>query len=233
MSNYTFQNVQINIYIDREGKGWQNLGKFRQRPSMLGFSYSMIEQSLVEMHNVAPDDVPALRSRFGALQRGGLLGRQPGKGVRVQYGPDELHRVVLAFELTQAGFAPSLVLQFLHDFWDKRMREICLKAESASVHGTPDVLLIMAGVSAMEGPEKAIPNVNYTTAEKPSKLLLAIDGKSELPARALVVNLSAQLRRFHTALTHYHLRPEMLAELEAKPKSKRAAKPRRRTTRSS
>jgi hypothetical protein len=44
------------------------------------------------------------------------------------------------------------------------------------------------------------------------------------------VNLSAQLRRFHAALSNYHLKPEMLAELEAKPKSKRAAEPRRKAT---
>jgi hypothetical protein len=190
---------------------------------MLVFSYSMIEQSLVEMHDVAPDDVPAFRSRFGALQRGGMIGRQPGKGVRLQYGPDELHRVVVAFELTQAGFGPSLVLQFLQDFWDMRLRDICRKAETASMNRSPDVLLILAGVSAMEGPEKAIPNVNYTTADKLPKLLVALDGESP-PARALVVNLSAQLRRFHTALAHHHMRPEMLAELEAKPKGKRVAK---------
>jgi hypothetical protein len=197
---------------------------------MLSFTYSMVEQSLVEMHSVAPEDVPALRSRFGALQRGGLLGRQPGKGARLEYRPDELHRVVVAFELTQAGFAPSVVLQLLHDVWDKRLREICRKAEHASEYGTPDGVLFLAGITAMEGPEEAIPNVNYTTIDKLSESLsLAIRGKDDLrdlPARAVVVNLSAQLRRFHAALSNYHQKPEMLAELEMK-KGKRVAKRRR------
>jgi hypothetical protein len=62
-------------------------------------------------------------------------------------------------------------------------------------------------------------------------LPLAIRGQDELrdpPARALVVNLSAQLSRFHTALTHYHLSPAMLAGLADEGKNKRAVKPKQR-----
>ena len=83
----------------------------------VGFSYAMVEAALVELHGIAPDGVPALRSRFGAFQRGGLLGKQPGRGARLQYGPDELHRVVLAFELTQAGMSPTTVLRLVREFW--------------------------------------------------------------------------------------------------------------------
>jgi hypothetical protein len=201
----------------------------------LGFSYAMVEAALVEMHGIAPDNVPALRSRFGAFQRGGLLGKQPGRGGRLQYGPDELHRVVLAFELTQAGMSPTAVLQVVRDFWEKRLRDIFLKAERASVQRRPDVVLFFIGLTAMYGPEKAVPNVNHTTMDKLAETLsFAIRGNDEfddLPARALAVNLSAQLRRLHRALTHYHLSPAMMAGLEHEPKRKRAAKPKRRTKR--
>ena len=81
----------------------------------VGFSYAMVEAALVELHGIAPDGVPALRSRFGAFQRGGLLGKQPGRGARLQYGPDELHRVVLAFELTQMGMSPTTVLWLVRE----------------------------------------------------------------------------------------------------------------------
>ena len=130
--------------------------------------------------------------------------------------------------------SPTTVLWLASEFWGK-LHDIFMKAERALVHDTPDVVLFLIGLTAMDGPEKSVPNINHTTMDKLSgSLLLAIRGKDEfddLPARALVVNLSAQLRRFHTALTHYYLSPAMLAGLEDEPKRKRAAKPKQRTKR--
>jgi hypothetical protein len=40
-----------------------------------------------------------------------------------------------------------------------------------------------------------------------SRLDLALSGNT-LPARALVINLTAQLHRFHDALAEVHLRPD-------------------------
>lgn len=198
----------------------------------VGFSYAMVEAALVELHGVAPDGVPALRSRFGAFQRGGLLGKQPGRGARLQYGPDELHRVVLAFELTQAGMSPTTVLWLVREFWAKRLREMCLNAARASVRESPEVVLILSSLTALDGPEQSVPNINHTTMDRlAATLSLLIRGEDEQrdpPARALVLNLSAQLRRFHTALANYHLSPAMLAGLDES-KSKPASKPKRRS----
>jgi hypothetical protein len=205
--------------IDPECGRCHKSGNFDKGWKMaVGFPYAMIEAALVELNNIAPE---TLRSRFGAFQRGGLLGKPRGRGVRLQYGPDELHRVVLAFELTQMDISPTTVLWLVRECWDRRLREIFIKAERAIVHETPDVVLILGSLTAMEGPEEAVTNFNHTTMDKLSQSLsLVIDGQGGRPARALVVNLSAQLRRFHTALSHYHLRPDMPAELEAKPLSK-------------
>ena len=195
-------------------------------PAPAAFPYAMIEASLAELHNIAPDDVPALRSRFGVFQRGGLLGKPPGRGVRVQYGPDELNRVLFAFEMAQLNVSPTTLLWLVREFWDKRLREIFIKAARASLNQTPGVVLFLSGLTAMDGPDEAVPNINHTTIDKLSEgFALAIRGQEDddPPARALVVNLSAQLSRFHKALSNYHLRPEMLAELEAKPKGKRRA----------
>jgi hypothetical protein len=126
------------------------------------------------------------------------------------------------------GTSPTTVLWLVREFWTKRLQEIFIKAARASVNETPDVVLFLSGLTAMDGPKEAVPNINHTTMDKLAETLsLAIRGddkSSDLPARAVVVNLSAQLRRFHTALSNYHLKPDMLAELEAKPKRKRAAK---------
>jgi hypothetical protein len=181
----------------------------------------MVEASLAELHNFAPKDVPALRSRFGMLQRGGLLPK-PGRG-RLEYGPDELNRILLAFELAQMDVSPTTVLRLIRQFWDRPLREIFLKAARARMNQTPDVVLILAGISAMDGPEQAILSVGHTTMDKLAQsLALALDGQGNMPSRALILNLSERLSRFHNALANYHLKPEMLAEL--KPKSKPAAK---------
>ena len=190
-------------------------------PSAPGFtvSYAKVESALVKMHNIAPDDVSAFRARFGALQRGGLLGaeNQPGKGRRLEYGPDQIHRAVLAFELVQAGIAPGIILPLISDYWDNRLRDIFIKADRTVKDEAKDVVLIMAGVAALSS-ETPVQNINHTTMKKISeRMTLALDGKG-LPARALFVNLSAQLRKFHHALTHYHLQPEPLVEAS---KSKR------------
>src|SRR4051794_11985006 len=113
--------------------------------------YAKVESALIRMHNVAPNDVPALRSRFGALQRGGMLGseHQPGKGRRLEYDYDQFHRAVLAFELVQAGIAPSIILSLIDEYWDSKLRGVFMRAESAIIDETSDVVLILAGVAAL------------------------------------------------------------------------------------
>jgi hypothetical protein len=205
-------NVKINIAIDGDKLILQNrgnLGKGMQMASVAGFrvSYAKVEAALVQMHNIAPDDVSAFRARFGALQRGGMLGDQPGKGRKLEYGPEQFHRTVLAFELVQAGIAPSIILPLIKEHWDNQLRDIFIKAERASVRETSDVVLILGGVAAISS-ESAVPNINHVTMAKVSeRITFALDGDA-LPARALLVNLSAQLRKFHDALVHYHLQPE-------------------------
>src|SRR5262245_54638245 len=129
----------------------------------VGFTYKMVLFALAELHGIAPE---ILGSRFGAFQRGGLLGKQPGRGARLEYGADELHRVVFAFELVQLGTSPTTVLWLVREFWDKRLREIFIKAGRANVYETPHVVLFLSGLTAMDGPEKAVPNINYTTMDK-------------------------------------------------------------------
>jgi len=200
-------------------------------PSVPSFtvSYAKVEAALVKMHNIASDDVSAFRARFGALQRGGLLGpeSQPGKGRRLEYGPDQMHRAVLAFELVQAGVAPGIILPLIRDYWNNKLSEICLKADRAIEDESRDVVLILAGVTALSS-NTPVPNINHTTLDKMSeRMTLALDGKGA-PARALLVNLSAQLRKFHDALVGYHLQAEPRVEAMTRGKSKRQSTVRKR-----
>jgi hypothetical protein len=167
------------------------------------FSYRTVELALTKMHEVKPEHVSAWRARFGAFQRHGLLGAQPGSGRKVAYAPDHLHRLVFAFELAQAGIVPSIILSLVENFWAGKLKDIFRRAEHVNVHGGSDVVLYLAGLAAMIDREGAIPNINHTTMDRLGGLALGLEGDG-LPARALVINVSAQLRKFHLALAEYH-----------------------------
>jgi hypothetical protein len=222
MPKTTQFSVKINIPLDPGAAVLQNAvnqGKGQQMPAMPGFttSYATVERALVRMHDIPADGIKTFRSRFGALQRGGMLSNQPGKGQKLVYGPDQIHRAVLTFELIELGLAPSIILSLIKQRWDDRLRGIFEKAEHANQHETSDVVL-MLGFNAINS---AAPTVNAMTLDKISQhITLALDGKS-LPARGLLVNLSAVMRSFHDALGYYHLGPEPVIEAPRKAKGKR------------
>jgi hypothetical protein len=176
-------------------------------------SYWKVEHALVHVHGIAPDDVSRFRSRFGALQKGGLFGaaNQPGKGTKLVYTPDLIHRAVLAIELSQVGVAPAVILRLINDFWDSRLRAICEEAEREVMHpsrGGGDIVLFLAGISLVSEGERAVPNINHAPMRKLSaRMELALSG-DKLPGRVLVINLTAQLRKFHNALADVHLQPD-------------------------
>jgi hypothetical protein len=189
-------------------------------------AYWKVEHALAQVYGIGSDDVLRFRSRFGALQRGGLFSsaNQPGKGTKLIYTPDLVHRAVLAIELSQVGIAPAVVLRLINEFWDTDLRDICNKADRLTLRtpGGDDIVLILAGISLVSDSERAVPNINAAQMRKlPARLELALAG-DKLPARVLVINLTAQLRKFHDGLAEVHLQPD------AKPSpKKRAKKPRR------
>jgi len=183
------------------------------------FSYRTVELALIKMHGVKPKDVLAWRARFGAFQRHGLLPSQPGSGRKVAYAPDHLHRLVFAFALAEVGIVPSIILSLVKNYWDSKLKDIFRMAEHVNIRGGSDVLLFLAGIAAMIDREGAIPNINHTTMDKLGSLALALEGDG-LPARAVVINLSAELRRFHFALAEYHPQQEDFELDRPTPKAK-------------
>jgi hypothetical protein len=169
--------------------------------------YGSIEAALVEAYGIPKTALGAFRGRLGALQKQGLLGAQnmPGKGRTLTYRPDQLHRLVFACELLEVGIAPSVVLEIVKELWEDRLRKIFKAAEDAVQRepGPDDLILHMGGVHLMvDGWSNAVPNVNSCKFGKLPDHMAAwmLMGPSDpLPARAVVLNLSAALRRFHTA----------------------------------
>jgi hypothetical protein len=135
----------------------------------------------------------------------------PGKGVALRYGPDQCHRLLFASEAFEFGIAPSVILALVKAHWDGRLRQIFKDAEKAAErdHGPGDIIMHMGGVRLMtDGWSDAVPNVNSCRLSKLSDNMLAwmrMGRDDPVPPRALVVNLSARLRSFHSALAAVHM----------------------------
>jgi hypothetical protein len=179
-------------------------------PEPTGFTVSLatVERALLRMHDVKPKHEEAWRSRINFLRREGLLGERPGSGRRIGYHTaDQLPKLVLALELAQAAIAPQMILSLVERHWKSRLETIFSEAERARAKGTSDVLLVLAGITEMVEREGAIPVIVSMTDERINVLRMALDDRS-VPGRALLINVSARLRRFHQALSEFYPQPE-------------------------
>jgi hypothetical protein len=184
-------------------------------------TFGVIEAALLRTYSVPRKAQGAFRGRLGNLQKHGLFGAKnmPGRGKALRYGPDQFHRLVFACELFEFGVAPSVVVDLVDSLWERRLRSIFKKAETAaqaqSDPGPNDVAMVMGGVKLMtDGWSNAIPNVTaHLLRELPLKLSSwMMMGSDDLaPPRVLVVNLSSRLRQFHTALAASYM-TELSAE---------------------
>jgi hypothetical protein len=96
--------------------------------------------------------------------------------------------------------------------WDRRIRSIFQRAEKSGPAGPQDIALVMGGISLTVGgwtsTAKALPNVNGFPLHALAANVDLLMRYDDPPPRALVVNLSARLRRFHEALDKHHLHEE-------------------------
>jgi hypothetical protein len=212
------------------GQNKENLGKGWQMPfPPFSTTYAKFAAALMRLHGIPAEQASAFHSRLGALQKAGLLGDQPGRGNRIEYGPEHFHRALLAFELVQAGIPPGVILRLIKDCWP-RLNAIVMKAEKAIVRpaedNANDVILVLS-LGLFDDTIKAI---NSVTKDNVGEVIrLALD------PRVLLVNLSMQLRKFHDNLAVLHLKPDELFEMaergaQAMPKKKMSVKPKGKVT---
>jgi hypothetical protein len=191
-------------------------------------SYSPVETALVGTYSVRARDLGRFRARLTFLQKGGLLGISPGKGKALRYTPDMIHRMLFAIELAEWGATPAETLVTVADLWERRIRQIFERAEKAAMapSGPDDIVMMLGGISLTVGAwistAKALPNVNGFPLRRLSDNLDLLMRYDNPPPRAAIVNLSAQLRRFHNALADAHDLTEPVApQKPARKKSKR------------
>jgi hypothetical protein len=175
---------------------------------MVDYPYNRVEAALVSAYRVDKHDLGAFRARLTFWQKLGALGVSPGKGKRVRYEPDQIHRLVFAIEIAESGATPGMVAGTIADLWERRIRRHFERAEAAAMAGPSprDIALILGNISLMTGAwgstAKALPNVNACElARLPDTLaLLMNDTDPRRSPRGLVINLSERLRRIHAAL---------------------------------
>ena len=196
--------------------------------------FGSVEAALMQAHRIPKAARGAFRGKLGALQKQGLFGAKnmPGKGVALDYGPDQFHRLVFACELFEFGISPAMVLRLVEVLWERRLRKIFSDAEDAVVKhedaGPDDVILHIGGVHLMvDGWSDALPNINSCRLGRlPDHMAMWMsmrpDDPSGLPPRAIATNLSMRLRAFHTALSAAHdLREPVNAERASSNQRKR------------
>jgi hypothetical protein len=174
---------------------------------------------LVQTYGVPATAIPTFRSRLGNLQKQGLLGRDnmPGRGQALVYGPNQIHRLIFACEMSEVGIGPATILELVELLWKTKLVPVFKKAEDvAFAHDTVtprDVILNIGGVRLMTGEwsDNAVPNVNYCALSDLPKYMEVWMRGGRLPARALIVNLSSRLRQFQAALADHHF-PEINRE---------------------
>jgi hypothetical protein len=180
-------------------------------PTGFTVSFATVDKALLRMHGVEPQHEEAWRSRINFLRREGVLGERPGSGRRIGYHTAaHVPKLLLALELAQAAVTPQVALSLIATSWDDRLNRFFRQAEESRDRGTSDVWLLLAGITAMVERDGAIPVIAATTADRLDVLRMALDDSS-VPGRALVINLTARLRRFYEALSEIYPQPEDFA----------------------
>jgi len=186
--------------------------------SQFSVSYGAALAAAIAAYRIPPKGVGAFRGRLGSLQRGGLLGRSPGKGKALRYTPDVLHRMVCGLELLEFGVAPSVILSLVKTLWDRKLRKIFDEAVDPvmrdDVRPDDDICLFLAGPHLLGNAMgvDAVPNVNACKlGALPGNLALVMAEPTSpkgLPPRAMAVNLTSRLRSFHRELAEVWLEYE-------------------------
>lgn len=179
--------------------------------------YGKVETALARTYRIGAGDMIRFRGRLSVLQRGDLFGAKSrqGKGNKLMYTPDMMHRMLFCLELTEFGVVPSVQLKLVADFWESRVCKIFERAETAAMRepGDADVVLFVIGISFMGGAWRdEVPNINSCPLGKlADRLALGMQPRGlndPLAPRVLAVNLSARLRVFHEHLADVHLADE-------------------------
>jgi hypothetical protein len=228
----------------RSGINLHRLGNPGTKAEMFEIPYGLVERACAGAFRI-PEAAreTSFRSAFANMQRLGVLGEKArtGRGAPLLYGPDEIHRVIFAWELNEVGVAPATVVNIITAFWEPKLKAIFAMAERTVERNEDpenDVIVYAGGVSLRTGawsePQDArfpgVPNINRCRLhELPTHMdqWMRMEGEDEPLPRGIVFNLSSRLRAFHRALARANLAAIRAERSEIKPRKRGKGRPRK------
>jgi hypothetical protein len=195
------------------------------KPPPLTFSFGIVEKALAVAYGIPDDRRGGFRGAISNLQKHGVLGPQSrvGRGVHLVYTPVEMHRLLLALELCELGVPPQTTAGILAAYWETKLWPI-VKAAARPIGLVPeepegkDTILYLGGfglrtdsLRGAKGP--VVPIIGRCSVDELAGTMRQWMTSND-PPRGLVVNLSARLRAFHSALADANL-DHALAERRA------------------
>ena len=197
-----------------------------ERPPPLKFSYGVVEKALAVAYGISDERRPVgFRGMISNLQKHGVLGPQSrvGRGAHLVYTPLEMHRLVLALEFSEFGLPPATVVGLLETYWESILWPIIYAAARPigllpeEPEGKDTVLFLGGGglrTDSLRGAAGPIVPVIDRCSLDELPVAMPRWMTTTPNARGLIVNLSARLRAFHTALGDANL-DDALAERAA------------------
>jgi hypothetical protein len=158
----------------------------------------IIEGALAQAFRIDRKNLPAFRARLVVLQGGGLLGRknQVGKGQYIEYGRDEVWRLIFAVELLETGIAPSAILEIVRRQWTEEIARLFEEAVESKSELALAVSMMKGSWSkklrpivGLYDPVKGIVLLDQDTAKGTSRSMPKI-----------LLNVAERWRDFETAL---------------------------------
>ena len=89
--------------------------KLQQSSEGPRFPFSVVEPALARTLGYPPGRAPALRARIRYLQR--FLGPTAAKGVRINYGEEDVVRLLIALRVQEHGVDPRIAAELVRDHW--------------------------------------------------------------------------------------------------------------------
>jgi hypothetical protein len=186
-------------------------------------TFGPLLKALLETFNVSPEHAGRIEGRIKNLRREGLLGTLPtSKGGDSLFSPVEIHKLLYALALAQAGLPPRDIIDLIAGDWNTFAEAIrqamdVAKPSRAGRQAAGDHYMIVLNVNALI-PDAQRPDVVFADARQLRQLV-----RLASPS-AVVINWSKILRKFHDAMAKHHdltepveFEPLLLPDRECQP----------------